>query len=296
MIPIRPDAPWGLWGTSRIVLLCAAHCSSAVAAPPRPASTAAWGIDAERGGGGEADFKFTHLTTNDGLSQGYVVDILQDRRGFMWFATRDGLDRYDGYTFVVYKHDPNDPGSLSSNSLQDLIEDDEGYLWVATSTGVNRFDPRTERCTRYLHDADNPDTLGGASVKSVVQDGRGYLWFGTEDSGLDKLDPRLRNAFRHAHAERVEVEIRYDDKEFRLHVRDDGKGVDPVVLASQGIEGHYGLRGMPERAALMGGKLAVWSEVGVGTEVELRLPAHAVYATSRTGSWLSRLFASRTPA
>ncbi len=147
-------------------------------------------------GGGEADLKFTHLTTNDGLSQGYVVDILQDRRGFMWFATRDGLNRYDGYTFVVYKHDPNDPGSLSSNFLQDLMEDAEGYLWVATSTGVNRFDPRTERCTRYLHDPENRDTLGGASVKSVVQDGHGYLWFGTEDSGLDKLDPR-RGTFTH---------------------------------------------------------------------------------------------------
>ena len=83
----------------------------------------------------------------------------------------------------------------------------------------------------------------------------------------------LRNAFRHAQAGRVEVEIRYDDEQFRLRIRDDGKGIDPVVLASQGIEGHYGLRGMPERAALMGGKLAVWSEVGAGTEVELRLPA-----------------------
>ena len=91
----------------------------------------------------------------------------------------------------------------------------------------------------------------------------------------------LRNAFRHAHAGRVEVEIRYDDEQFRLRVRDDGKGIDPAVLANQGLEGHYGLRGMPERAALIGGKLAVWSEVGAGTEVELRLPASIVYATSR---------------
>ena len=136
------------------------------------------------------DLRFTHLTTNDGLSQGYVVDILQDRRGFMWFATRDGLNRYDGYTFVVYKHDPNDPASLNSNFLQDLMEDDHGDLWVATNTGVNRFDLTTERCTRYLHDPNNPDTLGGTSVKSIAEDSRGYLWFGTEDSGLDKLDPR----------------------------------------------------------------------------------------------------------
>ena len=106
----------------------------------------------------------------------------------------------------------------------------------------------------------------------------------------------LRNAFRHARAERVEVEMRYDDKQFRLRVRDDGQGIDPVVLASQGLEGHYGLRGMPERAALMGGKLTVWSEAGAGTEVELRLPATAVYAASRRRSWFSRLFASRTAA
>ena len=90
----------------------------------------------------------------------------------------------------------------------------------------------------------------------------------------------LRNAFRHAQAGRVEVDIRYDPEQFRLRVRDDGKGIDPAVLANQGLEGHYGLRGMPERAALIGGKLAVWSEAGAGTEVELRLPASIVYATS----------------
>ena len=79
-------------------------------------------------------------------------------------------------------------------------------------------------------------------------------------------------------------------------MRDDGKGIDQAVLAAQGVEGHYGLRGMPERAALIGGKLAVWSEVGAGTEVELRLPARAVYATAARRSWWSRLFASETPA
>ena len=106
----------------------------------------------------------------------------------------------------------------------------------------------------------------------------------------------LRNAFRHAQAGRVEVEIRYDSDDFRLRVRDDGKGIDQAVLAAQGIEGHYGLRGMPERAAVIGGKLAVWSEVGAGTEVELRLPARIVYATSARRSWLSRLLARKTPA
>ena len=106
----------------------------------------------------------------------------------------------------------------------------------------------------------------------------------------------LRNAFRHAHAGRVEVDIRYDDEQFRLRVRDDGKGIDPAVLANQGLEGHYGLRGMAERAALIGGKLAVWSEAGGGTEVELRLPASIVYATSPRRPWWSRLLAPKAPA
>ncbi len=105
----------------------------------------------------------------------------------------------------------------------------------------------------------------------------------------------LRNAFRHAHPGRVEVEIRYDSQQLRLRVRDDGRGIDPAVLAKQGLEGHYGLRGMPERAALIGGTVAVWSEVGAGTEVELRLPASTVYATAPRRSWWSRFFASDTP-
>ncbi len=135
------------------------------------------------------DLKFTHLTTNDGLSQGYVVAILQDRRGFMWFATRDGLNRYDGNAFVVFKNNPNDSGSLSSNFLQDLMQDDHGYLWVATNTEVNKFDPETERCVRYFHDPRNPNSLGGASVKSIAQDSLGALWLGTEGGGLDRFDP-----------------------------------------------------------------------------------------------------------
>jgi ligand-binding sensor domain-containing protein len=134
--------------------------------------------------------RFMHLTTNDGLSQNNVKAILQDRRGFMWFATQDGLDRYDGNAFVVYKHDPNDPGSLSANLVMDLIEDDQGYFWIATYTGgVNKFDPRTERFTRYRHDPSNPNSIGADSVNSIARDRRGYLWFGTEANGLDKFDP-----------------------------------------------------------------------------------------------------------
>jgi len=90
----------------------------------------------------------------------------------------------------------------------------------------------------------------------------------------------LRNAFRHAHAQRIEVEIRYDQRQLRLRVRDDGKGIDPTVLNGGGRPGHYGLPGMHERAKLVGGKLAVWSELNSGTEAELTIPASIAYAKS----------------
>ena len=192
----------GLRGASPILLLCIVHASYALADEPRPAArfaavTAKAGFRGDRhfqnipapGHARTSDLKFTHLTTNDGLSQGYVTAILQDSRGFIWFATRDGLNRYDGNAFVVYKNNPNDPGSLSSNFIQDLIEDDHGYLWIATNAGVNKFDPTTERFARYLHDANNSNTIGGAYVTSIARDSRGYLWFGTQDAGLDRFDP-----------------------------------------------------------------------------------------------------------
>jgi signal transduction histidine kinase len=100
----------------------------------------------------------------------------------------------------------------------------------------------------------------------------------------------LRNIFRHAQAERIEVEIRYANEEFRLRVRDDGKGIDPAILVRQNGQGHYGLDGMRERATLIGGRLTLWSEVDAGTEVELRVPAIAAFATIRRRSWFTRSF------
>src|SRR5262245_27386586 len=90
----------------------------------------------------------------------------------------------------------------------------------------------------------------------------------------------LRNAFRHARARRIEVELRYDDRRFQLRVRDDGQGIDGAVLDGA-RPGHFGVSGMRERAELIGGHFEVWSEAGRGTEVALTIPAAAVYASPR---------------
>ena len=95
----------------------------------------------------------------------------------------------------------------------------------------------------------------------------------------------LRNSFRHADAKNVEVEIRYDEKYFRLRVRDDGKGIPSDILSRDSREGHYGLPGMRERAALVGGKLAIWTELDSGTEIELVIPGAKVYMRSTRRFW-----------
>jgi signal transduction histidine kinase len=103
----------------------------------------------------------------------------------------------------------------------------------------------------------------------------------------------MRNAFHHADAKQIEVEIHYDDRRLRVRVRDDGKGINPKLMSDDGREGHFGLRGMRERAKLIGGKLTVWSELDAGTEVELSIPAARAYtAPSGQRSWLAEKLAN----
>jgi signal transduction histidine kinase len=102
----------------------------------------------------------------------------------------------------------------------------------------------------------------------------------------------LRNASQHAQAQRVEVEIHYNNDEFRVRVRDDGKGMDPSILSRHGTDGHYGLPGMRERATVIGGIFILWSAPNAGTEVELRVPAAKAYASERD-SWLSRILTKK---
>ena len=106
----------------------------------------------------------------------------------------------------------------------------------------------------------------------------------------------LRNAIRHAEAKRIEVELRYDERQLRVRVRDDGKGIDPAFLTAEGRAGHFGLHGMRERAKLMGGRLTVWTAPDSGTEIELSIPAANAYAASAAPrrSWFAEKFSGKS--
>lgn len=146
--------------------------------------------------------KFDHFGVSEGLSQGTIGAILQDSRGFMWFGTRDGLNKYDGYTFTVYKNIPNNPGSLSNNNVQHIIEDKKGNLWMATyGGGLVHFDREKERFKSYKHDNNNPNSLSADLVFSILYDSRGKLWVGTQDGGVDVFDIERETFIHYIHQE-----------------------------------------------------------------------------------------------
>jgi len=135
------------------------------------------------------DLKFEHLTTDQGLSQNSIYAIVQDRTGFMWFGTHDGLDRFDGSRFRVFRNDPNDSTSISDNIILALIEGQSGHLWIGTSAGLNRFDPISERFTRYLVDQDSSAHPKNNTIRQLLQDRSGRIWVGTL-GGVYCLDPK----------------------------------------------------------------------------------------------------------
>ena len=133
---------------------------------------------------------FGRIGLDDGLSQSSVMAIVQDRQGFLWFGTEDGLNRYDGEKFKVYRPVEGDTASLSDVWISALTVDADGALWAGTRQGgADRYNASTGKFTHYQHQDGVADSLSSNYVHDIFLDAQGRLWFGT-DLGLDRFDPQ----------------------------------------------------------------------------------------------------------
>ncbi|HNO12298.1 MAG TPA: two-component regulator propeller domain-containing protein, partial [bacterium] len=136
---------------------------------------------------GQNEISFSHVTTKHGLSEGSVHTILQDRRGFLWFGTQDGLNRYDGYTFVTYRQGTQ-LYALSDNFIYTLCEDTSNGIWIGTfNQGLCRFDRVRESFTVFKHDSTDATSLSDNTIRALYRDRKGSLWIGTFRGGLDQM-------------------------------------------------------------------------------------------------------------
>jgi len=194
--------------------------------------------------------RFRRLGIAAGLAQGSVQAIAQDPAGYMWFGTQAGLQRYDGYGFVDYRHDPGAPGSLAGDDVDALAVTVDGAVWVGTGhAGLDLLRPGAHVFRHYRHEPHDPGSLAGNAVLCLLIDRTGRLWVGTGE-GLDRLQPD--GTFRHY---RVPDERRnaneifslFQDRSGRIWVGTD-HGVYVYAPDNDGLE-RFRPDGGPGRAA-----------------------------------------------
>jgi signal transduction histidine kinase/CheY-like chemotaxis protein/streptogramin lyase len=162
-----------------VALLAAAPPANAAAAAPPRAQAALL-----------ATPYFHVLSVADGLPSSYVYKIVEDRRGFIWIGTRDGLARYDGAGFRVWRHDTGDAASIASNDVATVYADRGGRIWCGGDDGLSMLDPAaSDRFVHYRHDANDAASLSSNDVWAITGDAAGAIWIGGYGGGVDRLDP-----------------------------------------------------------------------------------------------------------
>ena len=177
---------------------------------------------------------FTRMSLKEGLSQAAVHAIAQDRKGYMWFGTQEGLNRYDGYRFTTYLQEPGNPKTLSHNWIYTLLVDRKGFLWVGTNGGgLNRFDPVTAQFQQFKNDPQDPVSLSNDRIRALFEDSAGNLWIGTDGGGLNRLDHESETFLRFQHdpsdpatLSNDRVRSIYEDRDGLLWIGTDGGGLN----------------------------------------------------------------------
>jgi len=154
--------------------------------------------------------KFDHLSIEEGLSQVTVKSIIQDSKGYMWFSTEDGVNRYDGYKFSVFKNDIDNPHSISNNNATSIFEDSNGLIWVGTIDGLNCFNPETEQFKRYFTNFGMEKNQRN-SIREIYEDKNKLLWIGTYGKGLLRFNLKTNTKKRYFNDLKKENSLVHND-------------------------------------------------------------------------------------
>jgi ligand-binding sensor domain-containing protein/signal transduction histidine kinase len=182
---------------------------------------------------------FKRISIEQGLSQSSVQAIVQDHQGFLWFATQDGLNQYDGYEFKVFKHEANDSSSISDDWVSDLCVDKSGDIWIGTAGGgLNRYDKKHGSFVQFEHVDSVENSLSDNRILSLFCDSKGTVWVGTDGGGLNKynsqdnnfevidLDPHVNQS------QKSRISYIYEDKETNIWLGTNGQGL--ICLSPDG--------------------------------------------------------------
>ena len=184
--------------------------------------------------------RFESLTTDDGLPTNQIYALCQDRKGFLWIGTSNGLVRYDGYDFKKYTHDQANKKSLSNNAVYKIFEDSFGFLWIGTAGGLNKFNSAKQTFTHYTYNSADQHSLSSDRISAIYEDKDRNLWIGTNEGGLNKFDIERQQFIRYQKTfggtnclSSNEVTSIAGDNNGNLWIGLYGSGIDKYEIASK---------------------------------------------------------------
>ena len=137
---------------------------------------------------GNSEYKFEQISVQNGLTNATISGIVQDSKGFLWVATRNGLNRYDGKSIKIYQYEENNPNSLRENYLNRIFIDDRDVLWIASQNGMTRFDIKEEKFIYYTNEVGNIDSIYKGVPNYIYRDSTGLVWVGNSENGVQIFD------------------------------------------------------------------------------------------------------------